>query len=155
MIEITSAQNEQANKIMSKKIPKYRYFELTINYPDAKLIIGLADNGKGLGLGGPKIRPHVYYFSADDGDNSFYGKSPQLEGFQMFHLFDDRIEVTAAKESEPYVTFAFKRKKSLKNIANADDGKTYNYKGKNYDLKVGKRGGRYIVVDFKKIYVKK
>lgn len=151
MIEVTSAQNEQANKIMGKKIPKYRYFELTINYPDAKLTIGIADNGKGLGLGGPKIRKHVYYFSADDGDNIFYGKSPQLPGFQMFHLFDDHIEVTAAKESEPYVSF--KHKKSLKNVANAHSGKTFKYKGKDYDLKVGKRGGKYIMVDFKKIYV--
>lgn len=153
MIEITSSKNVEANKIMGKKIPRYRYFELIISYPDAKLTVGIADKGSGLGLGGPKIRKHVYYFSADDGDNSFYGKSPQLEGFEMFHLFDDHIEVTAAKESEPYVTF--KHKKSLKNIADVDNGKTYKFKGKNYNLKVGNRGGEYILVDFKKIYVKK
>ncbi|RYZ85719.1 MAG: hypothetical protein EOP04_15375, partial [Proteobacteria bacterium] len=94
----------------------------------------------GLGWGGPKIRGEEYYFSAD-GDNCFYSKSPSLKGFQMFHLYDDRIEIWAAKESKPYGIFIFNKKKSLKNIANADSGKNHKYKGKDYKLKVGNRGG--------------
>lgn len=145
-------QNNQADEILRQKIPGYKKFSLIINYPNAKLDIDIA-SGKGLGKGGAKIRKHTYYFSADDGDNCFYGKSPQLEGFQIFHLFDDHIEVTAAMESEPYVTF--KHKKSLKNVANKNSGKTFKYKGKDYDLKIGKCGGKYIMVNFKKIYVNK